>query len=129
MPTAVELCPCAFRQVPIHTVTLDVRDLDSIAALPSQLPAEFAEVSRRIALATGELHMLEHACKAPPDPCDCAQVDILVNNAGLALGVASVTEITREVSHPAFHLQLRRHTWRPCIWMTAAGFTEPFRRK
>ena len=32
-------------QVSIHTVTLDVRDLDSIAALPSQLPAEFAEVS------------------------------------------------------------------------------------
>ena len=30
-------------------------------------------------------------------PCS-AQVDILVNNAGLALGVALVTEITREVT-------------------------------
>ena len=35
---------------------------------------------------------------APQQDRGTAQVDILVNNAGLALGVAPVTEITREVT-------------------------------
>lgn len=54
----------------VHTVVLDVRELDSVAALPALLPAEFAEV------------------------------DVLVNNAGLALGTAAVTEQKREVRQP-----------------------------
>lgn len=47
-------------QVPVHAVTLDMRDLDAVAQLPGQLPEEFKAV------------------------------DILVNNAGLALGVTTV---------------------------------------
>ena len=35
---------CHGQQVAVHTVVLDVRDLDAIAALPAQLPADFAEV-------------------------------------------------------------------------------------
>lgn len=49
-----------YPQVRILTVPLSVTDYDAVAALPKQLPMEFAEV------------------------------DILVNNAGLALGVTSV---------------------------------------
>lgn len=49
-------------KVDVHTVAMSVTDFDAISALPSKLPAKFAEV------------------------------DILVNNAGLALGVTSVEE-------------------------------------
>ncbi|PSC71219.1 NAD(P)-dependent oxidoreductase [Micractinium conductrix] len=49
--------------VPVHTIVLDVQDLEAIARLPAELPAEFREV------------------------------DILLPNAGLALGVASVHEL------------------------------------
>jgi NAD(P)-dependent dehydrogenase (short-subunit alcohol dehydrogenase family) len=49
-------------QVPVHCVTLDMRDLDAVSQLPAQLPDEFKEV------------------------------DILINNAGLALGVTTVTD-------------------------------------
>lgn len=54
-------------QVPVHTVTLDLRDLTAVAQMPGQLPDAFKEV------------------------------DILVNNAGLALGVASVGHHNIEV--------------------------------
>lgn len=47
-------------QVPVHTVTLDMRDLGAVAQLPQQLPEEFRDI------------------------------DILINNAGLALGVATI---------------------------------------
>ncbi len=53
--------------MPVFTDTLDVREVDRILDLPSQLPPEFSAV------------------------------DILVNNAGLALGTASVTDIDLEV--------------------------------
>eukprot|EP00899_Mesostigma_viride_P004909 jgi/Mesvir1/14419/Mv09801-RA.2 len=49
-------------KVPVHLVCMDVRERQKVAALPSELPAEFREV------------------------------DILVNNAGLALGVAPAHE-------------------------------------
>jgi len=52
--------------VDIHTVALDVRDTNAIAALPSSLPPAFCHV------------------------------DILVNNAGLALGVDTVDELSIE---------------------------------
>jgi NADP-dependent 3-hydroxy acid dehydrogenase YdfG len=54
-------------QVPIHSVTLDMRNLEAVAQLPHQLPAEFQEV------------------------------DILINNAGLALGVTTVGDHDIEV--------------------------------
>lgn len=50
----------AYPLLKVHTVSLSVTDLDAVAALPSTLPKEFADV------------------------------DILINNAGLALGVSSV---------------------------------------
>lgn len=51
----------------MHSVTLDMRDLDAVAQLPAQLPQEFQAV------------------------------DILINNAGLALGVTTVSEHDIEV--------------------------------
>lgn len=52
--------------VAVHTLAMDVQDLEAIAALPQQLPDEFREV------------------------------DILLPNAGLALGVAPVHELDME---------------------------------
>lgn len=49
-------------KVSVHSVTLDIRDLDAVAQLPAQLPQAFQAV------------------------------DILINNAGLALGVTTVGE-------------------------------------
>lgn len=55
-----------YPELAVHTVTMDVQDLEGIAALPAQLPREFQEV------------------------------DILLPNAGLALGVAAVHELDME---------------------------------
>lgn len=49
-------------QVPIHVVSMDVRDIPAIQELPELLPQEFQEI------------------------------DILVNNAGLALGMAPIQD-------------------------------------
>lgn len=51
-----------YPSVSIHTVSMDVRDLKAIEALPGNLPEEFSEV------------------------------DVLINNAGLALGTQSVQD-------------------------------------
>eukprot|EP00890_Picochlorum_soloecismus_P000264 jgi/Picsp_1/1238/NSC_04719-R1_serine 3-dehydrogenase len=49
--------------VSVHTIAMDVRDIDALLQLPENLPSEFADV------------------------------DILVNNAGLALGAESADEV------------------------------------
>lgn len=54
-------------QVPVHTVVLDMRNLEAVAQMPHQLPDQFKEV------------------------------DILINNAGLALGVTTVDSHDIEV--------------------------------
>lgn len=58
----------ASSQVPVHTFTLDMRDLAAVARLPHELPDGFKDI------------------------------DILVNNAGLALGVTTVSDHDIEVS-------------------------------
>lgn len=54
------------QQTRVHGVTLDVRDRDAVFALPSSLPAEFADI------------------------------DVIVNNAGLALGLEGADAVDVE---------------------------------
>jgi NAD(P)-dependent dehydrogenase (short-subunit alcohol dehydrogenase family) len=68
-------CMAVPLQVPVHCVTLDMRDLDAVAQLPAQLPDEFKEV------------------------------DILINNAGLALGITTVIDHDIQVGTQATDLK------------------------
>lgn len=66
-PTRSPSSALLLTQVQVHSVTLDMRDLDAVVQLPAQLPQAFQAV------------------------------DILINNAGLALGVTTVSDHDIEV--------------------------------